>query len=228
MAKRCGEPDAPARWIRLRGPGRDRLAAVVVGKGPVTAVYSHQTDPEALCGFWPFAVWLAREYGVRSVLIDHCGAGDSACAFGDFYEDFAAQLGTAVGWARRHHASRISLVGASRGGTTAIVTAARLGPAVDAVVDLSGPLRFLSLDALRAAPRVTAPALLALARYDGAATMAEYQRLLAALGSTTKRLVRVETGHGWELLGWQTPQGFVPTPLGETVAAWVKGDDAGG
>jgi dienelactone hydrolase len=224
VSERCGEPEAPARWIRLRGPDQDRLAAVVVGEGPVTAVYSHQSDPEALCGFWPYAVWLAEEYGVRSVLLDHCGSGGSACAYDDFHDDLARQVEVAVDWAREHGASRVSLVGASRGGTTAIVAASRIRPSVDAVVDLSGPLRSLSLDALGSAPRVTAPTLLALAPDDGVATMADFRSLLGRLGSSTKRFVRAESGHGWETLGWVERTGFEPSPLAATVAAWLRGD----
>lgn len=221
VADRCGPPDASARWVTLRGPDKARLAAVVVGHGPVTAVYSHQTGSEGLCGFWPFAVWLAKTHGIRSVLLDHCGTGGSACAMDHFADDRVAQLKLAVDWARAHGASRVSLVGASLGGPTVVVTAAHAR--VDAVVDLSGPVDWRGLNALAAAPRVVEPTLLALAPNDRDATFAQFRRLRAALGAIRTQFLRAPYGHGWDLLRRGYMGAFRPSRIGRAVADWLSG-----
>jgi hypothetical protein len=68
-------PTTPARSLWLSAPGGAQLYAGVVGTGPVTAVFVHEFGPRGLCGFWPYADWLARTNGVRSVLFSQCGGG---------------------------------------------------------------------------------------------------------------------------------------------------------
>lgn len=223
VSERCGVPDAPARWITLRGPGGVRLAAVVVGRGPVTAVYAHQTGGEGLCGFWAYAQWLAEQRGVRSVLVDFCGVGGSVCELGDdFFDDQPAQLTLAVEWARAHGGREVSLVGASLGGTVASVTASTTRPRVDAVVNLSGPVEWDPYDLGRAMPRLTMPTLLALAPDDPVASVPHYRRLIRLVPGRPKRFVVADSGHGWDLLGYSTDVGFRPTALARTVADWVS------
>ena len=137
VAKRCGPPDLPAQQVDWRTGAGDRLHGVVVGSGPTVAVFAHQTDGDGLCGFWAYANWLTKR-GIRSVLVDLCGYGDSDCRPGrqlDLHP--TQQLRLAVDWARGHGAQRVTLVGASMGGSIVIGSAAALD--VDAMVDLSGP-----------------------------------------------------------------------------------------
>ena len=224
VTARCGPPDADARWITLHGSDRNRLAAVVVGDGPATAVFSHQTGVSGLCGFWPFAVWLAEQHGIRSVLLDHCGVGGSTCADDDFSANRVAQLKLAMTWARTHGATRLSSVGASLGGTTVTVAAAQTQS--DAVVNLSGPVTWIGLDARRAAPRVTEPTLLVVAPDDSVVTTAQFKALRSSLGSRTTAFMQPPAGHGWELLDTSDGPPFQPSGVARTVAAWIQGDFA--
>jgi hypothetical protein len=82
-AELCGGPTTPAQSFWLSAPGGAQLYAAVVGTGPTTAVFVHEAGPRGLCGFWPYADWLARTKGVRSVLFSQCGAGASQCPAGD-------------------------------------------------------------------------------------------------------------------------------------------------
>ena len=78
-AQLCGGPTTPAQSFWLPAPGGAQVYAAVVGTGPTTAVFVHQAGPTGLCGFWPYADWLARTKGVRSLLFSQCGTGASQC-----------------------------------------------------------------------------------------------------------------------------------------------------
>ncbi len=223
VADRCGPPKVPARWIELQGPDGSSLVAAVVGAGPATAVFAHQTGVSGLCGFWAYSSWLADRYGTRSVLLDLCGYGQSECGRGAFADDEPAQVALAVLWARQHGAQRTTLVGASLGGTVVSVAAARIEPPVEAMVNLSGPVQYAGLDVADAAPRITVPSLFALARGDPVVTVAEHRQLLEELGTSTNRLFIARYGHGWDMLGVRYEDGFRVSRLGETVAEWIMG-----
>ena len=137
-AELCGGPTTKAQSFWLSAPGGAQLSAAVVGTGPTTAVFVHEAGPRGLCGFWPYADWLARTNGVRSVLFSHCGAGASQCPAGKAADQWLKVTTAAVAWARAHGAGQVALVGASAGGVVALEVAASLSPPVDAVVDLSG------------------------------------------------------------------------------------------
>lgn len=226
VSDRCGAPAVPGRWIELRGSDGSTLVAAVTGNGPQTAVFAHQTSSSGLCGFWPYAAWLAENYGIRSVLLDLCGYGESRCREGSFARDEPAQVLLAVEWARRHGASETTLVGASLGGTVVSVAAAEIEPPVDAMVNLSGPVKFVGLNVAAAAPRITVPSLLVLDNNDRVATVSEYRRLTEDLGASRKRLLIAPYGHGWGTLGIPYESGFRASRVGKTVAAWIAGRNA--
>lgn len=221
VAQRCGPPDVPARRLHLAGPDGARLSAVEVGSGPVGAVFVHEIGTLGLCGFWPYAVWLEQEYGLRSVLLDLCGYGDSQCGQGRFDNDLVAQAGVAVQWLRAHGGRRVTLVGASMGGTVVTVASATLEPPVDAVVNLSGPLVWGDLDVMASASDVRVPALFAVASYDSVVSVPE---LRAALRRTAgpQRFVEAPSGHGWQLLGSRAETGFTADPVGRQVAQLIE------
>lgn len=221
IAKRCGPPDVPARQLQLDGPDGTQLSAVEVGSGPVGAVFLHETGELGLCGFWPYAVWLEREYGLRSLLLDLCGYGDSHCGGGPFSNDLVAQTGVAVQWLRAHGGQRITLVGASMGGTVAAVASARLEPRVDAVVDLSGPLVWEGLDVAAAAPDIRSPALFAVASYDIVVSVQELRSVLQRTNGP-QRFVVAPAGHGWQLLGSRVGADYTVDPIGRQVAQWIE------
>jgi dienelactone hydrolase len=105
----------------------------------------------------------------------------------------------AVTWAQGHGARHLTLVGASFGGIVVLHAAAVIRPPVDAVIDLSGELRWNGLDALPAARRLAVPALFAVAPGDRYVTVADMRRLYQASSARPKRLVVMPAalGHGW-------------------------------
>jgi pimeloyl-ACP methyl ester carboxylesterase len=222
LSARCGDPAATARAFWLNAPGGAQLQAAEVGAGPAVAVFVHESGGPGLCGFWPYAGWLARTRHVRAVLFDQCGYGDSSCP-GSRDQDGTAWVqatAAAVAWARDHGARHLTLVGASFGGIVVLHAAALIRPPVDAVIDLSGELRWNGLDALPAARRLAVPALFAVAPGDRYVTVADMRRLYQASSARPKRLVVMPAalGHGWAMLdnnGW--------TPLALRVAAWTTG-----
>ena len=222
VAKRCGPPQAPGRWIRLRAPLGSRLAAVEVGNGPTTAVFVHEVGGSGLCGFWPYAVWLDKRYGIRSLLLDLCGYGGSACAESRFAYDSPAQVELAVRWLRTHGARRVTLVGASLGGAVAVVAGAELRPRVDGVVDLSGPVSWPGLPVRSSLPRIHSAALFAVAPYDVAVSVQAMRAALRQVPHPVKRLVTPPSGHGWELLGAWKGDHFKAGHLGALVARWIR------
>jgi pimeloyl-ACP methyl ester carboxylesterase len=222
-AELCGGPTTPAQSFWLPAPGGAQLLAAVVGTGPDTAVFVHQAGPTGLCGFWPYADWLARTKGVRSLLFSQCGNGASRCPPGDPADQWPAMTTAAVTWARAHGAGQVTLVGASAGGVVALQVAASIRPPVAAVVDLSGEGSWTGLDSLAAARRLRVPVLFAVAPGDRYVSVGTIRRLYQAAPVRAKRLVVLAegAGHGWELLGG--PAGTDWSPLAVTVAAWIQG-----
>ena len=222
-AELCGGPTTPAQSLWLSAAGGALVYAAVVGTGPATAVFVHQAGPRGLCGFWPYADWLARTSGVRSVLFSQCGAGASQCPPGEAADQWLEVTTAAVSWARANGAGQVTLVGASAGGIVAMQVAASIRPPVSAVVNLSGGRRWLGLDPLAAARRLQVPALFAVAPEDSMVSAGTMRRLYQATPVRAKRLVVLAegAGHGSELLGGAA--GSAWTPLASTVAAWIQG-----
>jgi pimeloyl-ACP methyl ester carboxylesterase len=223
MGRRCGRPDVEATVVTVAGPNGEALWTGSVGTGGSVALLLHQTGRSASCGWWPFANHLA-EQGVRAVMLDLCGYGKSTCDPAEPWStDYADQVARTVARLRQDGATRVTLVGASLGGTVASVSAA---PArADAVVNLSG---------FGFAPMVTAPAIAALTiPVLGAGSHAEesdsaaLESQVEVSASPTKRFVWADSGHGWSLV-LEGPQPDSPiTAVGRTVIAWTMGDFTG-
>jgi pimeloyl-ACP methyl ester carboxylesterase len=219
-AQLCGGPTTPAQSFWLAAPGGGQIYAAVVG---ATAAFVQEVGPRGLCAFWPYADWLARTKGVRSLLFSQCGAGASQCPPGDAADQWLAMTTAAVTWVRANGAGQVTLVGASAGGVVALQVAASISPPVAAVVDLSGGRRWLRLDPLAAARRLQVPALFAVGPRDSLVSVATMRRLYQAAPVRAKRLVVLAegAGHGSELLGGAA--GSPWSPLAVTVAAWIQG-----
>jgi hypothetical protein len=95
-AELCGGPTTPAHSLWLSGPRSALVYAAVVGTGPTTAVFVHQAGPTGLCGFWPYADWLARTRGVRSLLFSQCANGASQCPPGNTADQWQEVTKTVV------------------------------------------------------------------------------------------------------------------------------------
>jgi dienelactone hydrolase len=192
---------------------------VSIGSGGTVALLLHQTNPSGSCGWWPFANRLAQN-GIRAVMLDFCGWGTSQCDTSKTWaSDYVDQVVRATSKLRSDGATRVTLVGASLGGTVASVAAAKAG--VDATANLSG---------FGFGPLVTAPSLAALTiPVLGAGSHTEQsdseslERQVTTSGSPTKRFVWADSGHGWSLV-LDGPTADAPvSAVGRTVIGWVKG-----
>ena len=106
---------------------------------------------------------------------------------------------------RQRGKQKVFLVGASMGGIASLVAGANVKPAVDGVVSVSAPARFLGMDAVATAPRLRVPVLYLAAENDdnaGYDFSKDAKELHAATAATDKRLV-VLPGflHGVALVG---------------------------
>ncbi len=222
MGQLCGRPDVEAKKEVLAGPGGEQLVTFSVGSGPTVALLLHQTGRGASCGWWPYANRMAAS-GVRAVMLDLCGYGASTCdANRPWYRDYPAQVALAAARLRADGAQRLTIVGASLGGTVASLSAA---PAkADAVVNLSG-FGYETMVTGPALAGLTIPVLGA-GGHDEGSESAQLEREVAASASPTKRFVWAERGHGWNLVLEGPQPDSAVSPLGRVVIGWVKGDYA--
>ena len=208
---RCGPQPAAAaqahpRYRVLRDPAVGRIPSVTAGSGRTVAVLLHQTDGNGLCG-WLEHVPALTGAGVGVLAIDLCQYGGARCARGVPPTDAVA---VAVAHARRAmHADRVVLVGASMGGSVALMSAATLD-GVDSAVDLSGPVDWPGMEEVRGGAALKVPVLVAMARDEGADQVGGAKEIVAH-APTGSRFLPAGAGHGYDLLG----------PLGADVLAWV-------
>jgi len=202
----------------LADPSVGRISAVTAGTGPTVAVLLHQTDGNGLCGWLPYAADLVAD-GVQVLAIDLCGYGESACE-GD--RSGAAQVdavGVAVEEARaRLQARRVVVVGASMGGSVALMTAAA-SDRIDAAVDLSGPLDWDGMETVDGGRALRVPVLVAMADGEGEDQVAG-ARAVAEAAPGGSRFEPAESGHGYDLL---LDADAEPTQMGQVVADWIRG-----
>ncbi len=175
-----------------------------VGQRLVILLHMYPADQTA---WFAFAGEL-QALGIDALTLDFRGFGASA---GDKDpNDADRDVRAAVAFARERGYERIVLVGASMGGTAAIVAAA--DTPVDGVVALSAPVAMRSLDAAAVVAELRMPLTLVAAEGDLAA--AESLRELAERAGLRGDEVLVTPGraHGTDLLA---------TPVGESVRAWL-------
>lgn len=192
------------------------LPMVTAGHGSTVAVLPHQTDGNGLCGWLPFAAKIVKDPSVAIIAFDLCGYGDASCLDGSDSADVAA---LAVDMARRDlHAHRVVVVGASMGGSIALITAAG-HVQVEAAADLSGPVRWPGMASVRGGHALHVPVLVAMADTESRADIIGAQDIVANApkGST---FLEPSAGHGYDLL--LDPSGQ-PGPLAAPLLAWIKG-----
>ena len=133
---RCGAPETRATLVRFQAADGTSLDGVMVGSGPAGVVLAHEY-PADLCGYWPFAAYLAKR-GLRAFAIDLRCFVRSACPEGDARGRVVDDLAAAVAELRRRGVTRVALVGASMGGAAVLIAGTRVQPPVAAVVSVSG------------------------------------------------------------------------------------------
>jgi len=148
VATPCGEEDAEA--VTLTTEDGTEVSAVLVGEGEVGVVLGHQLRSD-FCSWVPFAKQLAAR-NMRALAINFVSASPDADMVAG-----AREL-------QRRGVKQIILVGASMGGTAALVAAAKSD--VAGVAALSAPREFSSLDALPAVRSLDMRALFLAGRQD--------------------------------------------------------------
>lgn len=198
-----GGPNAPAPATAVTfdakatrdGATSIKLEGAVWGEGPAAVVFAHDY-PKTQDAWAMFAQRIsARRF--MALTFNFRGYGQSA----GFKDPSGAVLDLegAIEKARQLGAKRIILVGASMGGTAALIVASRMD--VAAVVSVSAPESFRGLDATADVKGLRAPALFVAAEGDPAGA-AEAARRLAGAAPEPKRL-EIEQGsaaHGTDLL----------------------------
>ncbi len=164
--------------------------------GPLndTAVILSHMRPNDQSAWYGFAEELAGE-GFAVLTFDFRGYGETGgeTDFDKLDDDLAA----AVRFVRNERGKeRVFLVGASMGGTTSLVLAAR--ESVDGVVAISAPAEFEGQDALGAAPNVSEPKLFIASEEDTVAI--GFQELLDAAGAPKESELYPGNAHGTALL----------------------------
>lgn len=168
------------------------LTGRLFGRGKVGVTLAHMFPADAT-SWYPAARRLARA-GYMSVAFNFRGYATSE---GDKQVGKApTDIDAAMRFLRRAGARDVAFVGASMGGTASIIAAETLDPL--AVVSVSGPLRFMGLDAPAVAGRVQRPVLLIAARGDGPAFSA-VQELERALPNPETKIYDGDA-HGTNLL----------------------------
>ena len=171
------------------------------GDGRVGVVFGHQIDTDQ-SDWWDLAAALAEE-GYATLTLDFRGY----CARAPVAPRTAARptrggtclpVPTSCGAAAQ---DRIVLVGASMGGTAAVLAAARADPPVDGVIGLSAPTDCCGMTIEGAdVGSIAAPMLLIAGRDDGDAPASARQ--LARWAGESGQLVILDSGeHGIDLIG---------------------------
>lgn len=230
VAQLCGPPDAPGQLVTVRAADGVRLAAVAAGAGERGVVLIPELGQLGKCGWWDFAAYLAAR-GYRVLLFDHRCTGESACAPGPAGSGLMSDIRGAVTRLRQEGAARIALMGASQGGSEALIAATAPPRGVTGVVALSADELALPLasrpypaTALAAVRRLRLPVLFAVATADPYVSVRETRHLLATAGSRSKRLIVLGAGagHGWDLVSPTLPGGRRPA-FSQTVLAFLRG-----
>ena len=149
---------------------------------------------------------LLGERGIDALTLDFRGYGSSG---GEQDPSTAADdVRAALAFARARGFERVALIGASMGGTAALVAAA--DERVDGVAALSAPAAMAALDAASVIAAVDSPITLIAA--EGDLSGAESLRDLADRGDVGNVLIMEGRSHGTELLD---------APTGHRVRAWL-------
>ncbi len=223
---RCGAPKTHAATVRYQSTGGVSLDGVEIGQGPSGVLLVHESGSQALCGWWPYAAYLAV-HGFHVLLFDLDCFGLSSCA-PDGKPHYLDDVAASVKQLKAAGVHSVSLVGASLGGSIAFVAGAKFAGSLRSVVDISGDELTTDvgggahpMTAYSAAGDMRLPVLFATAPGDRYLTLAAARGLNGRTASINKQLLLqpAGAGHGWDMLaaadgGW--------TPLATKVAAFLR------
>ena len=188
--------------VSFRAADGTKLVGHIFGNGRNAVILGHQSNG-SLCEWLAYARRLAR-LGYTAFAIDFRGHGLSQQRAGAAGNRLASDLDAAVKLVRKRGKQKVFLVGASMGGIASLVAAANVKPAVDGVVSVSAPARFMGMNATVSAPRLRVPVLYLAAEDDdnaGYDFSADAREMHAATGAVDKRLqILPGSSHGVALV----------------------------
>ncbi|MFG2304623.1 alpha/beta hydrolase family protein [Actinacidiphila glaucinigra] len=158
---------AKAGSVGYDDTGGNPVDAWLGGRGDTAVLLMHQADGD-MCQWMPQAGLLVKD-GYRVLVVDSNGSEVPEVVGG-------------VAFLRAQGARHVLLMGASKGGTAVLEGAASADPPVDAVVSLSAPETYGTMDASSAVPRLTVPVL-----YMAAAGDTAFAESTEALSKATKK-----------------------------------------
>ena len=201
----CISPEQQAAGgAAVRGAAGDQVDAVVLGSGTTGVVLANMSDND-VCAWFASAALLASK-GYRAAVFAYSGR-----------QGADADLLDVVSELRRRGSTRIVLMGASKGGTAALTAAKRAGAV--AVVELSAPSSYESMDAVAAVKGVTVPTWFAVGEQDED-FVESAKELYAASPAATKHLELVaSSSHGTALLPDGGVQGMIDDFLAKNAPA---------
>jgi pimeloyl-ACP methyl ester carboxylesterase len=164
---RMGYACASGPDVSFRAADGTKLVGYVFGTGRKAVILGHQSQGN-LCDWLAYARRLAS-LGYTAFAIDFRGHGLSQTRPGAAGDRLAADLAAAVKVVRKRGKQKVFLVGASMGGIASLVAATSVTPAVDGIVSVSSPARFMGMNAAATAPRLRVPVLYLAAEGDDSA-----------------------------------------------------------
>ena len=196
------EEPTPGVPVSFRTADGVRIAGRAFGDGRVGVVFGHQIDTDQ-SDWWDLAAALADE-GYAALTLDfrgYCPGDEAGCSGDGTTADAWRDLLAGAEVLRGRGADRIVLVGASMGGTAAVLAASRADPPVDGVIALSAPTDCCGMTVERDDPAaIDAPTLFLAGRDDGDAPTSARQ--MARWAGESARVVILDSGeHGIDLLG---------------------------
>jgi pimeloyl-ACP methyl ester carboxylesterase len=197
----CSSPSAPSSTpggdpglaVSFRTPDGVTLTGRTFGSGRSGVVLAHMFPSDATS--WYGAARTLAGDGYRALAFNFRGYEPSSGSRDP--SRAAVDLRSAYDWLKAEGAERVSLVGASMGGTASLIVAAEVD--APAVVALSAPVTFRGLDAGAVAADVTEPVLLLASRDDPSGAADALRRLSGLLPDDQARLYAGEA-HGTDLL----------------------------
>jgi dienelactone hydrolase len=185
--------------VALRASDGARVVGVLIGPARASrgVVISHERGG-GLCNWLPYGRQLARE-GYRVLVLDLRGAVSSPKPRTNPFR-YDLDIAAGVRELRRRGIRRVGLVGGSMGATASLVAAARVKPAVDAVIAASGAASFGGLAAGPAVRAMKVPVLFIAADDDNG--FDDTARALHAESTSATKQLEIVAGreHGYELV----------------------------
>jgi pimeloyl-ACP methyl ester carboxylesterase len=191
---------APAKHGFVKTSDGVRIAYAEMGSGPRGVVLAHQYRGD-LCQWAPFGEELARR-GYHVVAFDFRNNGLSGAAEYPKTTHLSTDVVTAAQLLHRRGAKHVVTVGASMGGTLALVGASKLYPGfVTGAISLGAVGSWVQDDALAALTSSQLPVLITVAAHDGNDLAPVARQLHKASKSRDKQLLIIPgRAHGVETL----------------------------